>query len=45
MIGERITNRLSEATVTVSLPQAEAWGFDIITALRAEGIYFLKLEA
>ncbi len=30
------TNRLSEATETFALPQAEAWGFDTITALRAE---------
>ncbi len=31
-----ITNRLSEATESLASPQAEAWGFDTITALRAE---------
>ncbi len=30
-----ITNRLSEATESLHWPQAEAWGFDTITALRA----------
>ncbi len=30
------TNRLSEATEYYLLPQAEAWGFVTITALRAE---------
>lgn len=31
-----VTNRLSEATDIMHLPQAEAWGFVTITALRAE---------
>ncbi len=31
-----LTNRLSEATESSRWPQAEAWGFDTITALRAE---------
>ncbi len=31
-----LTNRLSEATARLVWPQAEAWGFDTITALRAE---------
>ncbi len=30
------TNRLSEATESFHWPQAEAWGFDTISALRAE---------
>ncbi len=33
-----ITNRLSEATESLALPQAEARGFDTITALRAESL-------
>ncbi len=33
---DSITNRLSEATESSALPQAEDWGFDTITALRAE---------
>ncbi len=31
-----LTTRLSEATERFYLPQAEAWGFITITALRAE---------
>ncbi len=31
-----LTNRLSEATEGLAWPQAEAWGLDTITALRAE---------
>ncbi len=31
-----ITNRLSEATESIFLPQAAAWGLVTITALRAE---------
>ncbi len=30
------TNRLSEANESLSTPQAEAWGFDTIAALRAD---------
>ncbi len=35
-----LTNRLSEATESLAFPQAEAWGFVTMTALRAE--YYLK---
>ncbi len=31
-----LTNRLSEATESLACPQTEAWGFDTMTALRAE---------
>ncbi len=31
-----LTKRLSEAAESSLWPQAEAWGFDTITALRAE---------
>ncbi len=34
-----LTNRLSEATGKISWPQAEAWGLDTITALRAENLF------
>ncbi len=33
---ENGTNRLSEATDRFKMPQAEAWGFDTMTALRAD---------
>ncbi len=31
-----LTNRLSEATECIAWPPAKAWGFNTITALRAE---------
>ncbi len=40
-----LTNRLSEATDSLALPQAEAWGFDTITALRAEKLEDTKLHS
>ncbi len=36
VVAQFYTNRLSEATDSIYLPQAEAWGFVTITALRAE---------
>ncbi len=33
-----LTNRLSEATECLAKPQAEAWGLDTMTALRAEDL-------
>ncbi len=38
-MGSWNTNRFSEATGYLNLPQTEVWGFITITALRADGFF------